>query len=84
MFVHNWVVVQVHGNGFIPIPSDVILRGVFPPVIKRRVKISIKKLVVKPQTETGSRQSIGPNLGVLAMAAHLLAVPLLSKVTHDP
>ena len=38
---------------------------------------------MEPQTEARAAQSIGPNLGVLAMNANLAFTPLVSQVGGD-
>ena len=84
MLINNGVVVQVHSNGFISVPSDVIIRRVLPPLVESRVVIRVEELVVESQTETGAGQSIRPNFCVFTMTTHMSAMPLFSKVAHNP
>ena len=84
MLVNNGVVIQVHSNGFISVPSDVIIRRVLPPLIESRVVIRVEELVVESQTETGASQSIRPNFCVFTMTTHMSTMPLFSKVAHNP
>ena len=83
MFINNWIVIQVEGDRFIVIPGDVVFLGVIPPVIERTMVPGFKYLVIQSQTETGTGQSIRPNLGVFAMAADLAVVPLIGKVGYN-
>jgi hypothetical protein len=58
--------------------SQIFSASVLPPGFEcSGVEVRAMSVVVEPQTEARAAQSIGPNLGVLAVAAHLPAVPLL-------
>ena len=83
MLVNNGVVVQVHSNGCISVPSDVIIRRVLPPLVESRVVIRVEELVMESQTETGASKSIRPNFCVFTMTTHMSAMPLLGKVAHN-
>ena len=45
--------------------------------------VGAEDLVVEPQTEARPAESVGPDLGVLAMAADLLVVPLAGEMRGD-
>ena len=49
-------------------------------MVECAVVLRVEDLVVEPQTEARSTQSIGPDFCVLAMAAHLMVVPLSGEV----
>jgi len=67
VFVDDRVVVEVHGDWSSALPGHVVVDGVVPPPVERLVVPRSQELVVKPQTEAGTAQSKGPDLGVLAM-----------------
>ena len=83
VFVDHRVVVEVHGHGPSLLPSDVVADGVVPPGFEYGVVVSAQERVVQPQTEAGPTQSIGPDLGVLAVDADRALAPLVSEVRGD-
>jgi hypothetical protein len=59
VFVHSWIVIEVEANGTIRVPGNVVLGGIFPPMVECAVVLRVEDLVVEPQTEARSTQSIG-------------------------
>ena len=82
MFIDDGVIVKVHCDRLVSVPSYVVVCRVPPPVIKSTMVVCVEKLIVKSQTETGASQSVGPYFCVFAMATHLTPVPLLSEMAH--
>jgi hypothetical protein len=80
VLVDYGVIVEVEPSRSFRIPADVVRCCVVPPSIKGAVMVRVEDLVVEPQTEARTAQSIGPDLGVLAVAAHLVIVPLRGQV----
>ncbi len=64
-------------------PGDVVVDGVVPPRVEHLVVVGAEQVVVEPQTEAGAAQSIGPDLGVLAMDADRAFPPLVGEVAGD-
>ena len=83
MFINNWIVIQIQRDRVVLVPGDVIFTRVFPPLIKGTVVISTQHLVIQSQTETGTRESVGPDFCVFTMAAYLAVMPLPGKVRRD-
>ena len=81
VLIHDRIVVQVESNWVAIIPDHVVLSSIFPPVIERTVVFGGEDLVVEPQTETRTTESVGPDLGVLTVAAEVAVVPLIGKVS---
>ena len=82
MFIDDGVIVKVHGDRLVSVPSYVVVCRVPPPVIKSTMVVCVEKLIVKSQTETGAGQSVRPNFCVFTMATHLAPVPLFSEMAH--
>lgn len=83
VFVHDRVVIEVdRGRGSVG-PRDVVLGRVVPPRVEGGVVGGAEELIVEPQTEAGAGESVGPDLGVLAMAADRTVVPLIGQVLRD-
>ena len=61
----------------------VMALGVIGPFIEYAVPIGPDKLIEHLQPETGSAETVRPNLGVLAVRALWVAAPLLSQVFGD-
>jgi hypothetical protein len=63
---------------------QIMLSGIGPPWLEcLLVKISSVSLVVQPQTEAGSSQSIWPDLGVLSVTTDRSGEPLATQVIGD-
>ena len=80
VLVRDRVVVEVELNRIFLIPGHIVRSGVLPPFIERAVMSRAEDLVIEPQTEARATESVGPDLGVLTMTAHLAVVPLLRQV----
>jgi hypothetical protein len=80
VFVNHWVVVKVQGNSFAIFPTDVVIRCVLPPLVEGGVMMTAEYLIVEPQTEARTTESVGPDFGIFAMAADLGVVPLFRQV----
>ena len=80
MLVNYRVVVEIKANRDTIVPTRIALSGVLPPLVKCAMVVGAEDLIVEPQTEARTAESVGPNLCVLAMAAHLTVVPLLGQM----
>ena len=62
---------------------EVVVAGERPPVVERRRVVGTVAGVVQPQTEAGASQSVGPDLGVLAVHALRHPAPLVREMAGD-
>lgn len=63
---------------------EIVGTGILPPWLEGLgVEIGAVSVVVQPQTEARSGQSIRPDLGVLSMAADGGGQPLLTQMLRD-
>ena len=83
VFVHDGVVVEIDPDRVVAVPGHVVLFRVLPPLLEGAVMVGAEDLIVEPQTEARPAESVGPDLGVLAMAADLLVVPLAGEMRGD-
>ena len=80
MLVYDRIVIEIESDRFGVVPGDVVFCGIFPPRIERAVVVSVENLVVEPQTEACTAESVGPDLGVFAVTTHPAVVPLLCQM----
>lgn len=81
VLIHDWIVVQVKSNWVAILPDHVVLSSIFPPLVERTMVFGGEDLVVEPQTEARTTESVRPDLSVLTVAAEVAVVPLIGKVS---
>jgi len=60
-----------------------VLLGVLPPAVEDPVGVRLVEQIVQPQTEARASESIGPDLGVLAVASLQASGPLPRQKVVD-
>ena len=81
MFIDDGIVVEVELDRIVGIPADVVGGRILPPLIEGGVVMRSENLIGEPQTEARAAQSIGPDLRVFTVAAHLLIIPLRGQMS---